>query len=151
METIQIGQKMVDDMIDVIETMPEYSSPHLNFVVILPAFQKEVFSGLDHIEKLLKDQEPHSPTKEKENKESPKRKEESVKAKNKTYYSPRRFFTDGWNSLWHFVFGVLAIKFKLLVPLFIFYQCLDIFEENIFVDIWEFLIGYIFGYAFYMI
>jgi hypothetical protein len=60
----------------------------------------------------------------------------------------RDLFTDGLNSMWHFVFGLFAIRFPLLVPMFIVYQALDIYEINVFVDIYEFLAGYVAGYAF---
>jgi hypothetical protein len=60
-------------------------------------------------------------------------------------------FTDGWNSFWHVAFGVLAIKFQTMVPLFIFYQFLDVEEINVFVDIVEFLCGYMLGYVFSLI
>ena len=73
--------------------------------------------------------------------------------KSTTYsaYSPRRLFTDGWNSFWHLAFGILAIKIKTIVPLFIFYQFLDVEEINVFVDIIEFLCGYMLGYVFSLI
>ena len=45
-------------------------------------------------------------------------------------------------------FGVLGYKFRLLVPLFIFYQFLDLTDVNVFVDIIEFLCGYILGAVF---
>lgn len=60
-------------------------------------------------------------------------------------------FSDGWNSFWHIAFGILAIKIKTIVPLFIFYQFLDVEEINVFVDIIEFLCGYILGYVFSLI
>lgn len=63
-------------------------------------------------------------------------------------YSPRRLFTDNWNSFWHIAFGVLGYKLRLLVPLFIFYQFLDLTDVNVFVDIVEFLCGYIVGAVF---
>ena len=66
-------------------------------------------------------------------------------------YSPRRLFTDNWNSFWHVAFGVLGYKLRLLVPLFIFYQFLDITDVNVFVDIVEFLCGYIVGAVFNLI
>jgi hypothetical protein len=65
-----------------------------------------------------------------------------------TSYSPRRLFTDNWNSFWHVAFGVLAYKLRLLVPVFILYQFLDITDVNVFVDIVEFLCGYILGGVF---
>jgi hypothetical protein len=74
------------------------------------------------------------------------------KAKNtattpKSSTSSRDLFTDGLNSMWHFVLGMFAIRFPLLVPTFIVYQALDIYEINVFVDIYEFLAGYVAGYA----
>jgi hypothetical protein len=65
-----------------------------------------------------------------------------------TSYSPRRLFTDNWNSFWHVAFGVVAYKLRLLVPVFILYQFLDITDVNVFVDIVEFLCGYILGGVF---
>lgn len=61
---------------------------------------------------------------------------------------PRRLFTDCWNSFWHIMFGVFAVKIQLIVPLFIFYQFLDKTEINVFVDIIEFLWGFIAGLLF---
>lgn len=61
---------------------------------------------------------------------------------------PRLLFTDNWNSFWHLIFGVFAVKLKIIVPLFIFYQFLDKTEINVFVDIIEFLWGYISGLIF---
>jgi hypothetical protein len=136
---------------DEVETFLECSPPRVHFVIVFPSYRKEVSLESDHTKKLLKDQEQNLQKEEEETNKIPKEILQQEGARSKSSYSPRRFFTDGWNSLWHFVFGVLAIKFKLLVPLFIFYQCFDIFEENIFIDIWEFLIGYVFGYVFYMI
>ena len=46
---------------------------------------------------------------------------------------------------------ILAIKIKTIVPLFIFYQFLDVEEINVFVDIIEFLCGYMLGYVFSLI
>jgi hypothetical protein len=57
----------------------------------------------------------------------------------------RPLFTDGLNSFFHFIFGVLAIRYSILIPLFISYQLLDPEDVNIFVDINEFIIGYIVG------
>jgi hypothetical protein len=62
--------------------------------------------------------------------------------------SPRRLFTDNWNSFWHIAFGVLGYKLRLLVPVFILYQFLDITDINVFVDIIEFLCGYILASVF---
>jgi hypothetical protein len=61
---------------------------------------------------------------------------------------PRPLFTDCWNSYWHIIIGVFAVKLKFLVPIFIFYQFIDKTEINVFVDILEFLWGYIAGLLF---
>lgn len=61
---------------------------------------------------------------------------------------PRLLFTDNWNSFWHIMFGVFAVKIKLFVPFFIWYQLLDQTEINVFIDILEFTYGYIFGFLF---
>ena len=71
-------------------------------------------------------------------------KEQTDKKKKK----PRLLFTDNWNSFWHIMFGVFAVKIKLIVPFFIWYQLLDQKEINVFVDILEFTYGYIFGFIF---
>ena len=55
----------------------------------------------------------------------------------------RKPWKDGWNSFWHFAFGLLAGKFPLIIPLFIAYQSLDIYEKNYFVDIFEFSFGFL--------
>lgn len=62
--------------------------------------------------------------------------------------TPRGVFTDGWNSFWHFVEGLFAIRFPLLVPLCVVYQLLDRHDINAFVDIAEFLWGHFTGYLF---
>lgn len=54
-------------------------------------------------------------------------------------------FTDGWNSVWHFAFGFFAVKYPLLVSLFIVYQFLNIYEVNVFVDVLEFVAGHFAG------
>jgi hypothetical protein len=59
---------------------------------------------------------------------------------------PRSIFTDGMNSFWHFVIGMFAVKFPLLVSLFIFYQILDRHDVNICVDILEFVLGFTITY-----
>jgi len=60
----------------------------------------------------------------------------------------RNLFTDGWNSLWHFVFGCIGYYFLPVVVLFILYQLKDPFEKNITVDLAEFLLGYLIVYVF---
>jgi hypothetical protein len=53
--------------------------------------------------------------------------------------------TDGWNSFWHVVFGIIAVKLNILVPFFIIYQLMDIHSKNTMVDILEFFIGFVIG------
>jgi len=59
---------------------------------------------------------------------------------------PRNIFTDGMNSFWHFVFGMFAVKFPLLVSIFILYQILDRHDINLCIDILEFLLGFTITY-----
>jgi len=63
---------------------------------------------------------------------------------------PRELFTDGWNSLWHFLFGALGFYFWWVVVLFFAYE-LDFFsfqtpsihnDTNLVTDISEFVIGF---------
>jgi hypothetical protein len=60
----------------------------------------------------------------------------------------RNLFTDGWNSFWHFVFGILGYYSWLTVVLFVLYQLQDPFETNITVDLTEFLLGYLTVYVY---
>jgi hypothetical protein len=59
------------------------------------------------------------------------------------YKNQRGFFTDSWNSVWHFYFGILASQYIFIIPLFIIYELIDIYDKNIFIDIGEFIIGYL--------
>jgi hypothetical protein len=54
----------------------------------------------------------------------------------------RSLFTDGLNSMWHVVFGIGGVYFWPIVVVFILYQLKDPYEENILIDILEFMIGY---------
>jgi hypothetical protein len=56
----------------------------------------------------------------------------------------RAFFTDGWNSFWHVFFGIVSIRFNIIMPIFIIYQLIHLYDKNLFIDISEFFIG-IFG------
>ena len=46
---------------------------------------------------------------------------------------------------------MVATKYRLLVPLFVAYQFLDTGDVNVFIDVIEFLWGYLFGLAFHLI
>ena len=60
----------------------------------------------------------------------------------KLYMKSRQLFTDGWNSLWHVLLGILSIRFLVIVPIFVIYQLMDFYDKNFFVDIAEFFIGF---------
>lgn len=51
-------------------------------------------------------------------------------------------FTDGWNSFWHFVFGITGTGSPLIFLAFLAYQLKDPSEINILIDLAEFLVGY---------
>jgi hypothetical protein len=65
-------------------------------------------------------------------------------------YTMRKIFTDKYNSLKHFVFGVLSYYYQFIIPLFLLYQSLESYyivynnkkDENIIIDVTEFIIGY---------
>ena len=54
----------------------------------------------------------------------------------------RPLFTDGVNSFWHFVFGVLAAQAPWIIAAYFIYQLWDPFEINVWIDCTEFVIGY---------
>ncbi len=59
---------------------------------------------------------------------------------------PRGLFTDGWNSFWHVVFGILATTFpRCIVPTFLAYQLYDPTDPNVCVDLSEFMYGFLVG------
>ncbi len=59
------------------------------------------------------------------------------------FSKPRALFTDGYNSLWHFLFGICGFFYYPTIPLFLLYQLWNPFEKNLFIDIFEFLCGFI--------
>lgn len=59
-----------------------------------------------------------------------------------SYTNHRPLFTDGWNSIFHILFGILGAHFSIILPLFVGYQLMDIYDKNTWVDIGEFFIGY---------
>jgi hypothetical protein len=133
------------------ETLPGYSPPPVCFVILMPPTQTEPLSEIDRIRMRPTTQEPNLPPSRPLPKLGSRKPRTKLTAKDITMpflCSPRRLFTDNWNSFWHVAFGVLAYKLKLLVPIFIFYQFLDITDINVFVDIIEFLCGYILASVF---
>jgi hypothetical protein len=134
------------------EMLPEYSLPPVCFVILTPPIQTEPLSEIDRIRMRPVNPEPSShpsaPLPKVGSRKRPSIREAKDTAMTFPSYSPRRLFTDNWNSFWHIAFGVLGYKLRLLVPLFIFYQFLDLTDVNVFVDIVEFLCGYIVGAVF---
>lgn len=57
----------------------------------------------------------------------------------------RPLFTDGLNSLAHFIFGALSTQAILIGVIFTFYQLGN--KENFLVDMGEWLVGYIVAYS----
>ena len=55
----------------------------------------------------------------------------------------RPLFTDGWNSIWHFIFGIIGSKYTIVLIIFLIYQ---IVKHNpisdSFAGILEFYIGF---------
>ena len=63
----------------------------------------------------------------------------------------RPLFSDGWNSQWHFIFGMIAAKYNIVLILFLGYE---IFKHHTisqsYASITEFFIGYIFAKILYI-
>lgn len=55
----------------------------------------------------------------------------------------RHPFTDGWNSFWHLALGAWCVRFPLLAPGFVWYQLWDPWESNVWVDVFEFVAGFL--------
>ena len=54
----------------------------------------------------------------------------------------RYLFTDGWNSFWHFVLGILSQKYQIILLIFLTYQVVKHSHiSDSFAGILEFLIG----------
>lgn len=56
----------------------------------------------------------------------------------------RLIFSDKWNSFWHVVFGVLAVRLWWIMPIFLAYQFILKYDENSVIDTAEFFVGYFF-------
>ena len=57
----------------------------------------------------------------------------------------RYLFVDGFNSIWHFIFGLLSVECKFILILFIDYQLIKHTPmSSAFAGIAEFFIGYFF-------
>jgi hypothetical protein len=61
----------------------------------------------------------------------------------------RFVFTDGWNSSWHVLFGMMAYYNLFGILLFAYYQFILKYDYNSAIDFAEFLVGYSLLWAFY--
>ena len=59
----------------------------------------------------------------------------------------RPLFTDGFNSFWHVAFGIMAVWFWWITPLFVAYQLKDPYEKNVLIDLGEFAVGWALGFT----
>jgi hypothetical protein len=63
----------------------------------------------------------------------------------------RVLFTDGHNSLWHFLFGMMAFYVKYTIPIFALYQLYDYRDVNLWIDLLEFCLGFLWMFAIYLL
>jgi hypothetical protein len=56
----------------------------------------------------------------------------------------RPLFTDGYNSFYHVVFGMMSVWFWWIVPIFIAYELKDYKDQNLLIDLAEFFFGWVF-------
>ena len=61
----------------------------------------------------------------------------------------RFIFTDGWNSSWHVLFGMMAYYNLFGILLFAYYQFILKYDYNSAIDFAEFLVGYSLLWAYY--
>jgi hypothetical protein len=61
----------------------------------------------------------------------------------------RDLFTDGFNSFWHFVFGILGFYFWWVVLFFGVYQLKYPRNTNTLIDLTEFMLGYLVVFILY--
>jgi hypothetical protein len=54
----------------------------------------------------------------------------------------RPLFTDGWNSFWHFVLGILSYRLLIIIPGFLAYQYILKYDDNSGIDTLEFAVGF---------
>lgn len=63
----------------------------------------------------------------------------------------RFVFTDGWNSSWHILFGMMAYYNLFGILLFAYYQFILKYDYNSAIDFAEFLAGYTLMWAYYSV
>lgn len=59
------------------------------------------------------------------------------------YNRMRGLFTDGYNSMWHFIFGASSFYFTPITIIFVSYQFLVHFNSNTWIDLLEFVLGFL--------
>ncbi len=59
----------------------------------------------------------------------------------------RALFADGYNSFWHFVFGMISFYIRYIIPVFVLYQLYDYKDVNLGIDLLEFCLGLMFMVA----
>ena len=59
------------------------------------------------------------------------------------YNRMRGLFTDGYNSMWHFIFGASSFYFTPITLIFVSYQLLVRVSPNTWIDLLEFVIGFV--------
>ena len=129
------------------ETSPEDSPQCADCATSEKACQTEDLSGTDCIRQtpvVLEQGSPKEAPQEDRASPSPE-KSATARSRPTTYIQHRAIFTDGWNSVWHFTFGYLAVQYPIFVSVFIVYQFLNIYEVNVFVDVLEFVAGHLLG------
>ena len=55
----------------------------------------------------------------------------------------RGLFTDGFNSFWHFLLGIITFYFPFIIVFYMLYQYCDPNDVNIKIDVIEYLISYV--------
>ena len=54
----------------------------------------------------------------------------------------RLLFMNRWNSFWHVFFGVLSVRYRIIIPSFHLYLLIDWHDKNVMRDLIEFFVGY---------
>lgn len=55
----------------------------------------------------------------------------------------RRLFTDGFNSFWHVIFGIITYFFPYIIIFYTLYQYNNPNDENLIIDMVEYIFGLI--------
>ena len=63
----------------------------------------------------------------------------------------RQVFADKRNSFAHFLLGIVTVKFPIIAVLFLLYQLRDIDDDNVAIDILEYIIGLFTATLVYMV